>query len=503
LSTSLKNLAGQTAVYGLGTFLPRLLNYALTPLLTYTFAPAAFGINSEIFAYIAFLNIIFTYGMETTFFNFNAKHENKEEVFNTTFSTLLVSTLVLIIPFLVFSDQLASLLSTPNAKYLPIFIVWSILIVGSDSLSSIPYARLRAENKALKFSILKLVNVVINLGITLFFIITCKNSFDAGNDDIYASLYNPEIGIGYAFLATLIANGISIILLSKQIARLKFGFNVELLKDMLRYTWPLIILGLAGNVNDTADRVMIKWLIVDKVEAQNAQGIYGACYKIAILMSIVIQAFRFAAEPFFFNNAKNKDSKQLYAIVMKYFVIFCLLLFLATVLNLDWLKYIVDEDYRVGINVVPILLFAYLCYGVVINLSIWFKLSGQTKFGAVISVFGALITILVNFIFVPKYSYMACAWATLSAFAGMMILSYFLGQKYFPIKYNLRAISFYVMIALVLYSFSFLFSGIEHTVLRLVLNNSLVLLFVWIAYRLEISNLKKVKQNATTPDQSH
>jgi len=500
LSNSLKNLAGQTAVYGLGTLLPRLLNYALTPLLTYNFAPAAFGINSEIFVIIAFLNIIFTYGMETTFFNFNSRAENKEEVFNTAFSSLIVTTLVLILPFLIFSNQIAELLSTPNAKYLPVFIIWSILIVASDTFSALPYARLRAENKALRFSILKFVNVVINLSITLFFIIICKNSFEKGNDDLYARLYNPEIGIGYAFLATLIANGLSLLLLGKQIARFKFGFNTDLLKKMLHYTWPLIILGLAGNINDTADRLMIKWLIADKVEAQNAQGIYGACYKIAILMSIVIQAFRFASEPFFFNNAKNKDSKQLYALVMKYFVIFCLLLFLGTVLNLDWLKYIVGEDYRVGIKVVPILLFAYLCYGVVINLSIWFKLSGQTKYGAVISVFGALVTIIVNLIFVPKYSYMACAWATLAAFSGMMILSYFLGQKYFPIKYNLRAISVYTLFTFVLYAVSFLFEDIENAAVKLILKNSLLLFFVWMIYKLEISNLKKVKQNVATPD---
>jgi O-antigen/teichoic acid export membrane protein len=384
LSNSLKNLAGQTAIYGLGTIMPRLLNFLLTPLLTYSFVPAAFGINSEIFSYIAFLNIIFLYGMETTFFNFNSRSENKDEVYNTAFSSIIISTTVLSIPFLIFSKQLAEFMSTPNAKYLPVFITWSILIIATDAFAAIPYAKLRSENKALKFSILKLINVGLNFGLTIFFLVICKNSYDHNTGDIYASLYDPEVGIGYAFLSYAIANTISLLLLWKQIRRLKFGFNKELFNKMISYTWPLIILGLAGNINDTADRIMIKWLIPDKVEAQNAQGIYGGCYKIAILMSIVIQAFRFAAEPFFFNKAKDKDSKVMYALVMKYFVIFCLLLFMAIVLNLDWLKYIVDEEYRVGLKVVPILLFAYLCYGVVVNLSIWYKLSGQTKFGAII-----------------------------------------------------------------------------------------------------------------------
>jgi O-antigen/teichoic acid export membrane protein len=283
---------------------------------------------------------------------------------------------------------------------------------------------------------------------------------------------------------------------------LRFGFNKDLLKRMLHYTWPLIILGLAGNINDTADRLMIKWLIEDKAEAQIAQGVYGGCYKIAILMNIFIQAFRFAAEPFFFGRSKDKESRPMYALVMKYFIIFCLLIFLFTTLNLDWLKYLVDVEYRVGLKVVPILLIAYLCYGVMINLSIWFKLSGQTKFGALISVVGAIITLVINFLFVPTYSYMACAWATLAAFGSMMIMSYVLGQKYFPIKYNLRAITLYCGISLLLYLISMLVSGVDSFTGRIVLNNLLIVLFGGLIYLFEINNLKKVKANAST-DQSH
>ena len=235
----------------------------------------------------------------------------------------------------------------------------------------------------------------------------------------------------------------------------------------------------------------------DKAAAQVAQGIYGGCNKIAVLMSIFIQAFRFASEPFFFGKAKEKDSKQTYAIVMKYFVIFCLLLFLGTTLNLDWIKYIVGKEYRSGMAVVPILLMAYLCLGVMYNLSIWYKLSGKTKFGAIIALSGASITILINVVFIPKYSYMACAWATFAAYSGMMVLSYFLGQKYFPIKYNIRAMTVYTIITLALYFVAGTYANMENTGLKLLLNNLLILLFVWVIYKLEFDNLKKLNANGS------
>jgi O-antigen/teichoic acid export membrane protein len=230
----------------------------------------------------------------------------------------------------------------------------------------------------------------------------------------------------------------------------------------------------------------------DKEEAQIAQGIYGACYKIAILMTIFIQAFRYAAEPFFFSKAKEKDSKQTYAIVMKYFVIFCLFLFLGTMLNLDWIQYFIGEEFRAGLHVVPILLGANLCLGIVYNLSIWYKLSGKTSFGAIISITGAAITILLNILFVPKFGYTASAWATLAAYAGMMLFSYFLGQKFYPIKYNFRALFVYTLIALGLYLLSSLFKGLESFYLRQLLNNLLILLFAFIIYKLELNTIKKL-----------
>jgi len=502
VSNPLKKLAGQTVVYGLGTILPRFLNYFLTPILTRAFMPAEYGIHSELYAYISFLNIVFAYGMETTFFNFNSRLENKKTVFSTAFLTIASSTVALSLLLLGMRSWISEVLSTENAMYSLTFISWCIGIIATDALMAIPFARLRAENKALRFSLMKLTNVIVNFGLTLFFIKVCKPAFENQEDNFYARLYDPLTGIGYCFLANLLANVFSLLLLSGQLARLELRIDKMLLRDMLRYTWPLLILGFAGMINETLDRIILKKLMVDKAEAQIAQGIYGACYKIAILMTIFIQAFRFAAEPFFFSRAKDKDSKKTYALVMKYFVIFCLILFLGTLLNLDWIKYLIAEPYWEGLKVVPILLLANLCLGVVYNLSIWYKLSSQTRYGAIISVTGAAVTVVINVLFVPAYSYVACAWATLVAYGSMMVLSYVLGQKYYPIRYNLRALGVYVVLGLLLYLFSKFFDGIPYTAVRILLNNLLILAFVWIVYKLEINNLKKLNTNGVTKSEN-
>lgn len=493
MSNPLKKLAGQTAIYGLGTILPKFLNYFLTPVLVYAFAPAEYGINGKLFAYISFLNIIFTFGMETTFFNFYTKKENKDEVYNTALLVLLTSSLLLGSIIVLFAPTIAESLSTPHVTYLPEFITWSVLIIVSDTIMAIPFAKLRSDNHPLKFSALKIINVTINAGLTVFFVMICKPAYEHNETNFFATIYNPQIGIGYCFLSMLIANGITLLFIGKQFASLRFNVNKELLQEMLKYTWPLIILGLAGMVNETLDRIILTELMVDKDAAQIAIGVYSACYKIAILMTIFIQAFRFAAEPFFFNQAADKNSKKVYALVMKYFVIFCAFLFLGTMMNMQWIKYFVAEAYREGLNVVPILLMANLCLGIVYNLSIWYKLSGRTGFGAVIAIIGAVVTIVLNVLFIPQFGYTACAWATLAAYGSMMVVSYFLGQKYFPVKYNLRAIFVYVSLSLGFYALSFSYQSLDNAILKLILNNLFVILFAWLFYKLEFSNLKNVK----------
>ncbi len=493
MSNPLKKLAGQTVVYGLGTILPRFLNYFLTPVLTYAFSAAQYGINGELFAYISFLNIIFTYGMETTFFNFYSKNENKNEVYNTTLIMLLGSSVIMGTILILLAPTVAQSLSTPKVTYLPQFITWCVLIIVSDAIMVIPFAKLRSDNQPMRFSVLKIINVVINAGLTGFFVMGCKKAYEHEDANLFSALYDPRIGIGFCFLSMLIANAITLFLMGKQFAALQFKINKDLLKQMLKYTWPLIILGLAGMVNETLDRIILKKLMIDKDAAQIAQGIYSACYKIAILMTIFIQAFRFAAEPFFFNQAADKNSKKVLALVMKYFVIFCSFLFLGTMMNLEWIKYLIDEEYRAGLNVVPILLMANLCLGVVYNLSIWYKLSSRTRFGALIAIIGAVVTITINVVFVPQYSYVACAWATLAAYGTMMVVSYFFGQKHFPVKYNLRSMFVFFGMAFGFYLISLTYNGMENITLKVILNNLFVILFAWLFYKLEFSNLKNIK----------
>lgn len=488
----LKKLAGQTAIYGLSTILPRFLNYLLTPLLTYIFdKPVDFGVNTEIYAYISFINIVFTYGMETAFFNFASKSENKNTVYSTALISIIASTASLSIILLLFSGKLANL--TNYSDHLN-YIVWSIFIIASDALMAIPFARLRLNNNAKKFALIKIVNVFLNVFLNVFYFVICKNAYQeslisTNEPSIFAVFYNPEVGIGYAFLANLIANIVSLLLLAKEFSGFEYYFDKVLWKKMIVYALPLLIVGLAGMINETFDRIILKYLLPENVGLHEI-GVYGACYKISILMTIFIQAFRYAAEPFFFNNENNTDSKKMNALVMKYFIIGCLLIFLGTMMNIKWIQYFVGEPFRVGIHVVPILLLANLFLGIYYNLSIWYKLTGQTKFGAVITIVGAIVTLLINFVFIPKYSYTASAWATFFSYGIMMVISYFLGKRFYPVKYNLKSISFFFFFAMLFYSISLTYKGSFSTPTELIINNLFVVLYCFIFYKFELPNLK-------------
>jgi len=494
LPNPLKKLAGQTAIYGLSTILPRLLNYALVPLFTYQFTnPEDFGINTEIYAYISFLNVILTYGMETAFFNFLNKNENKNTIYSTALISLLSTSGLFILLGLFSSNYLSTELG--YAKNVN-FIQWMILIIATDAIAAIPFARLRAEQRPLKFMAIKLSNIVTNVSITVFFIWFCKNAYEKDLQEqttsFLGSCYNPQIGIGYAFLANLLANALSLTLLAKEFMGFKFTFDKVLWLQMMKYALPLLIVGLAGMINETFDRIVLKKLLPADIGMREL-GIYGACYKISILMTLFRQAFQYAAEPFFFNHAKNEDSKKLNALVMKYFIIACSFLFLATMLNLSWIKYIVDEPYWGGLGVVPILLIANLFFGIYYNLSIWYKLSGQTKFGVYITLIGATITLIINFVFIPRYSYMASAWATLASYGGMMIVSYFLSQKYYGAKYNIRNFVFFLGFALVFYFTSLLWKDkTGNMAIELALNNILLLIYCWLFIKFELPNLKRL-----------
>ena len=421
--------------------------------------------------------------METALFRFSSVEENKNKVYSTAIVSLFVSTLIFLLPVIFFSGSIANVLKYPgNHNY----IVWVALIIGLDAFTSIPFAKLREQNKAFLFASLKFINIIVNIGLTVFFVWFCKKTHESPTSSFYnlvEKVYNPEIGVGYVFVANMLANAVSLILLLPQILKTKFEFDIALWKRMMWYALPVLIAGLAGMTNETMDRILLKYLLPADM-AMTQVGIYGACYKISILMTIFIQTFRYAAEPFFFSHSAKEDAKILYAEVMNYFVIACSFIFLATMANIEWIQYFVGSSFRTGLPVVPILLLANLCLGIFFNLSIWYKLTGETKYGAYLTVFGAAITLLLNFFLIPRIGYMGSAWATLACYASMMLLSYIIGQKHYLIHYDLKRILGYLALSLTLY-LSCRFFETESAFINLIFNNLLLLVFVIVVFSVE------------------
>jgi O-antigen/teichoic acid export membrane protein len=427
--------------------------------------------------------------METTLFRFSQTEIEKEKVYSTALLSLLISSFTFIILTSFFARPISETLKFSGH---PEYIIWFAFILGCDAFSAIPFAKLREQGKAKRFAIIKSLNIAINIGLNLFFIWFCKTVYDAPQSPFkpfVEMVYNPAIGIGYIFISNLFASVITLLLLSPEIISVEWKIDSALWKKMMKYGLPLLVAGLAGMANETLDRVLIPHLLPAEI-AKSQNGIYGACYKIAILMTIFIQAFRFAAEPFFFSHSKEKDSKKTYADIMKYFVIICTMIFLSTMMNIQWIQYFVGEKFRVGINVVPILLLANLFLGIFINQSIWYKLTGQTGYGAILTIFGALITILLNIYWIPRFGYMGSAWATLICYASMMVVSYFWGNKHYPVKYDLKRILGYLGLSVALYFFS-LFIKTDSTRINLFLNNVMLIGFVAVVWKLEKNNLIK------------
>jgi O-antigen/teichoic acid export membrane protein len=486
----LKKLASQTAIYGLPTIVGRLLNYFLTPLYTYMFSTTEFGDVTSAYSYVSLLLVILTYGMETTLFRFSQVENEKESVYSTALFSLLVSSVVFVVLTCIFAGPVAEKLKFYGHTE---YVVWFAFILGFDAFSAVPFARLRQQNKARRFAIIKSINIALNILLNLFFIWFCKGVHES-NDSVFKPLvemvYDPSIGIGYIFISNLISSFVTVLLLAPEIISVKWKPDPVLWKKMMRYGLPLFIAGLAGMTNETLDRTIIPHLIPGEL-GKSMNGIYGACYKIAILMTIFIQAFRFAAEPFFFSHSRDKDAKQAYAQIMKYFVVICSIIFLGTMMNMGWIQYFVGENFREGLDVVPILLLANLFLGIFINQSIWYKLTGQTGYGAILTIFGAIITISLNFYWIPRIGYMGSAWATLICYASMMVLSYFWGNKHYPVDYDLKRIFGYLGLSLTLYFISLLIKT-ESAGINLVINNLILVAFIFIIWKLEWKNIKQL-----------
>ena len=445
----LKKLVGQTAIYGLSSIVGRLLNFLLVPLYTGIFAPEEYGVLSELMVVIAFAMVVLTYGFETAFFHFTNKENDSEKVLSTGFTSLLTSSLLFLFIASNHSQNIANLLHVPEH---PNFVNWLVWILVLDVLTTLPFAKLRVCDRAWRFAFIRLTNITVNIGLNLFFYLLCPYLLKQEIAlEIINGIYDPNVGIGYIFISNLIASSVMLILLSPEIFKLKFSFDFQIWKKMIKYGFPLLIGGLAYVTNEMIDRLLLEYLLpADTATAQ--VGIYSACYKVAIFMSLFIQAFRYGAEPFFFAQAQKKDAKEQYEIVMRYFIAFTAFIFLSINVFLDIIKHFIqDEAYHAGLDVVPILLLANLFLGMYYNLSVWYKVSEKTRFGAYLSVAGAAITIGLNILLIPTMSYMGSAWATLICYASMCVMSYVFSRRHYPISYNWKYISFYMISALSLF----------------------------------------------------
>lgn len=442
---NLKSLAKDTAIYGMSSILGRFLNYLLVPLYTSNISAASggYGIITNLYAYTALLLVILTYGMETTFFRYaNKTNEDPQKVYSSTLIMVGFTSLLFIVLVSIFLQPISGVMGySDHSSY-----VWVMAAtVSIDAFQCIPFAYLRYKKRPIKFAALKLLFIAFNIALNLLYFVVLPDLYRS-YPDIIQHIYNPETGVGYAFYINLVCTASITFFFYKELTGFKYTFDKELAKRMLSYSWPILILGIAGILNQTADFILFPYLYKGS-QAHQQLGIYGAASKIAMIMAMITQAFRYAYEPFVFGKGNDKDNRETYAVAMKYFIIFTLLAFLVVMGYINILRHIIGRDYWEGLKVVPIVMAGTIMMGVYFNLSFWYKLIDKTIWGAYFSGIGCSVLILINIIFVPQYGYMACAWAGLIGYATAMTLSYFVGQKKYPINYPLKSIGIYVLIA--------------------------------------------------------
>jgi O-antigen/teichoic acid export membrane protein len=447
LKNPIQQLFGQTAIYGLGIVLPRLLNYLLlTPFYTRVFEKASYGVITELYAYVVFLLVILTYGMETGYFRYASNSEKKEKVYTTVLGSLFATSTLFIVSAFLFSGNIGRLMGyAANPEY----IKWLALIVGIDAFTSIPFARIRLYNRAGRYAAIRIVEVLINIGLNLFFLYYCPRHL---NSEFVNLVYREEIGVGYVLISNLVASISKLLLLTGEIrAAFRSQFDRGLLGTLLKYSYPLLVAGLAGTINEALDRILLKHLLPLDQAPMEQLGIYGANYKLAVLMTLFVQMFKYAAEPFFFSKSHEKNARGLYADVMTFFVVAGLSIFLIVNLYLDYFILFIGKSFREGAHIVPVVLLANLVMGIFFNLSIWYKLTNKTMIGAALVMIGAIITVVINVGFIPRFGYVASAWAHLVCYSVMVIISYLWSRKHYAIPYKTGRILIYVSVALVIY----------------------------------------------------
>ncbi len=480
---TIKKLLSQTAIYGLSSVLGRVLNFLLVPVYTAVFNKEEYGEVTILYSYTAIINVFLSYGMETSFFNFINKKDNKR-VFSTAFISLISTSLAFLLFAITFNKEISELLSFENNPEYIIYLVW---VLAFDAITVIPFSRLRHLNKAFTFAVIKLTNIGIVIGLNLTLLVFIPQLIKQGvNFGGYTEfLSTPKLSV--IFFSNLIASAATVLMIIPTFKGIEWNFDKDLWKKMINYGWPILIAGTAGIINESMDKVFLSKMLPADI-AKGEVGIYGANYKISIFMTLFIQAFRMGVEPFFFSKAKDKDAKETYAYVMNFFVAIMAIIFLFIMANLDIFKlFIRNKEMWVGLDVVPILLLANLSLGIYLSLSVWYKINEKTKYGALFSIIGAMITVVLNIWLIPTMGYFGSAWATLAAYASMMIISYFIGQKYYPIPYNVKKLSLYLGMSIFLgITLHRLFYG------NLIIGNSVLFLFVLMIAFFESSSLRSI-----------
>ncbi len=484
VSSPMKSLAKETFFYGVGSVLPKLLSWLLS--LYWAFALpriSDIGVLTNFYAWVALLQVILTYGMETGFFRYANKEKDPVRVFSTTFLSIATTTTLFFMLALLFLKPLAFALGGTAMK--PHYLLLLVIILCVDVLGAIPFANLRFKKRPVRFAMIKVLNVVLTILFNLFFFLACpllQSMFPEA-----FSWFDLNKGVDYILISNLVASVIQLLMVSPEL-RIRFTFDRALLRNMLKYSFPILILGVAGILNQTVDKIVFPWLYPDKANAYTELGIYGQNFKIAIIMVMFTQAFRYAFEPFIFARGKGAaDDRQSFSDATRYFIVFGLLIFLLTTGYIDVIKYMIPASYHAGLKVVPIVLLGELFFGVYFNLSLWYKLTDQTRWGAYMSLTGFAITILINVLFIPHYGYMACAWASFIANLVMMILSYFLGQKNYPIPYNLRSAGSFFLLSMILFAgIAIIYLKVNNLWARLGINTVLILIYLSMVVKKEL-----------------
>lgn len=484
MAGGMKSLAKDTAIYGLSSIVGKFVNWCLTPLLTLVLVTGEYGIMTNLYSFTAVIGVILTFGMETGFFRFMNKGEDApEKVYSTTLLFVGSMCLTFVTLCLIFLRPISDFIEYGDH---PDYIAVMAVIIALDAFMAIPSAYLRYQKRPLRFALVKLSGIFTTVFFTVFFLLICPKIYE-NHASVVDWFYNPDYSVGYVFVANLIGSSVSLLLLLPQLTGFRFSPDMVLMRKIVRYSLPLVILGIAGILNQTVDYLLYPYLFEDKAYALSQLGIYAACSKLAIIMMMFTQAFRFAYEPFIFAKNKNDaDNTKAYTEAMKYFVIFSLVIFLAVMFYIDIIKYFIPNPaYYEGLHVVSIIMIGYILFGIYFNLSFWYKMIDKTYFGAVFSLIGCAITISINIIFVPRYGYIASAWAILICNLVMMLMSYYFERKYRPIPYDTKTIGFYFVLALVLYAISYFVKMPDHRI-QMVFNTVLFIVFLGILFKRDL-----------------